>query len=96
MKTIAIPAALFALLLVSSGIAQAQGPRSGGNYTPGWAMMSPQERDEHRKRMAEARTPEQCGAARDDHRRLMEERAKERGMASLPVPRRDACAGFKS
>jgi hypothetical protein len=67
----------------------------GRDFTPGWAMMSAQERDEHHKRLQEARTPEECRAVMDEHRKLMEQRAKDRGMAGMRGPRRDACAGVK-
>jgi hypothetical protein len=58
-------------------------------------MMSAQERDEHHKRLLEAKTPEECRAVMDEHRKLMEQRAKDRGMPGMRGPRRDACAGFK-
>ena len=100
-----ISVALAAMLLIASGLAMAQtapagpgrgmGPGAGRDFTHGWSMMSRAERDEHRKRMAEARTPEACHAARDEHRKQMEQRARERGMKSLPQPRRDACAGMR-
>jgi hypothetical protein len=72
------------------------GPRWGADYTPGWAMMSAKERDEHRERMRNAKTYEECVAARQQHHELMAARAKERGMPGpLAQPRRDACAGLK-
>lgn len=71
------------------------GPRMGKDFTPGWAMMSTQERDEHHKRLQDAKTPEECRAVMDEHRKLMDQRAKERGMSGMRGPRRDACAGFK-
>ncbi len=72
----------------------AMGPRFGRDYTPGWSMMTPQERDAHRERMHSARNAEECRQALDEHRKLMQERAKERGIASMPGPRRDACANW--
>jgi hypothetical protein len=71
------------------------GPRMGRDFTPGWSMMTQQERDEHHKRLLEAKTPEECRAIMDEHRKLMSDRAKERGMPAMRGPRRDACAGFK-
>lgn len=79
-----------------AGARGGMGPRFGRNYTPGWSMMSEAERAEHRKQMAGARTPDECRAVRDEHRKLMEQRAKERGMANMPGPRHDACAGFRN
>jgi hypothetical protein len=72
------------------------GPRYGPDYTPGWSMMSREERDAHRQRMAQARTAEQCRLERDTHRQLMERRALERGLKPMPAPRRDACAGLRN
>lgn len=76
------------------------GPRGGmrfgfgSDFTPGWGMMTPQERDQHRQQMWNARTPEECRQVRDEHRKLMEERARARGIGRMPGPRRDACAGL--
>lgn len=69
--------------------------RSGSDYTPGWSMMSKQERDEHRKRMQEMMTHEECQAYLQQHRTQMEARAKEQGRKALAQPRRDACAALK-
>lgn len=71
------------------------GPRWGADYTPGWAMMTPKERDEHREQMRAAKTPEECAALRDKHHEQMVARAKERGINMPAQPRRDACQGFK-
>ena len=57
--------------------------------------MTPEERDEHRRRMQSARTPEECRQLLDEHRKLMESRAKERGMGNMRAPRRDACADWR-
>ncbi len=71
------------------------GPRWGADYTPGWALMTPKERDEHREQMRSAKTREECVALRDKHHEQMAARAKEKGMAMPAQPRRDACQGFK-
>jgi len=76
------------------GTRRGMGPRFGRDYTPGWQMMTGKERAEHRRRMAAVRTPDECRTVRDEHRKLMEQRAKERGRASMPGPRHDACQGF--
>ena len=65
----------------------------GSRYTPGWSMMTPQERDAHRAAMRNARTYDECRKTMDEHRDLMQQRAKERGV-TMPGPRRDACAGL--
>lgn len=72
------------------------GPRVGSDYTPGWMMMTPEERDEHHRRMLSVRTPEECRQLLEEHRKLMTERARARGMGAMPGPRRDACAAAGS
>jgi hypothetical protein len=69
--------------------------RHGSDYTPGWSMMSKAERDEHRKRLHEMKTYEECRAYLDQHRTQMETRAKEQGRKALAQARRDACAALK-
>lgn len=71
------------------------GPRWGSDYTPGWAMMTPKEREEHREQMRAAKTYEECQALRDKHREQMIARAKERGVNAPMQPRRDGCLGLK-
>jgi hypothetical protein len=66
------------------------GGRWGSDFTPGWSMMTPKERDDYHRRMADAKTPEDCRAVFDEHRKLMDQRAQERGVR-MPTPRRDAC-----
>lgn len=67
------------------------GPWAGSDYTPGWGMMTPAERDQHRQRLSSAKTPEECRQIMEEHQKLMAERAKERGVSPMPGPRRDAC-----
>jgi hypothetical protein len=52
----------------------------------GYRMMSDPERNEYREKMRNARSAEERQAIRDEHRKLMETRAKERGV-TLPEPR---------
>jgi hypothetical protein len=68
--------------------------RWGPDRTPGWAMMSPEERAEHRRQMESVRTRDECRKTMDDHHRRMVERAKERGMMMPDRPRHDACANM--
>lgn len=70
------------------------GPRVGSDSTPGWMMMDPAEREEHRRAMAAARTPDECRKLRDEHLQRMQQRARERGMGSMPMPMHDACEGM--
>jgi hypothetical protein len=52
----------------------------------GYRLMSDQERNDYRERMRNARSAEERQQIRDEHRKLMEARAKERGVA-LPEPK---------
>jgi hypothetical protein len=67
---------------------------AGSTYTPGWQMMTPAERDEHRSRMLNAKTAEECRQLMTEQHQRMEERAKELGRGPLPQPRRDGCYRF--
>lgn len=80
-----------------AGPRQGAGPagRWGSEFTPGWSLMTPQERREHQERMRSMKTYEECKAYQDQHREQMAARAKERGGKALARPRRDACAGLK-
>lgn len=87
--------AVIATLLVGSlvaGAAMAQGPRYRFNQTnsPGWSLMTPAERTEHRKKMLAAKTYEECKAIQAENHGLMEARAKEKGKV-LGTPRHNAC-----
>ena len=63
--------------------------------TPGWALMSWAERNEHRKAMRAMKTYDECKAYLDQHHEKMMERAKERGKEPLPDTPRDACERLK-
>ena len=85
-----------------SGMGMGMGPgnghgamRWGSDVTPGWALMTPQERNEHRDRMQAMKTYEECKTYQDQHHEQMAARAKERGGQTLAQPRRDACSGLK-
>jgi hypothetical protein len=67
----------------------------GSDYTPGWTLMSQQERNEHRDRMRSMKTYEECKAYQDQHHEQMAARAKEHGGKALAQPRRDACGNLK-
>jgi hypothetical protein len=71
------------------------GPRSGPGMTPGWPMMTPEERRQHHDRMAAASAYDDCRAELDRHRATMADRARERVKPAPGKPRRDSCAGLK-
>jgi hypothetical protein len=92
---------LASLIGMSMSVAMAQpgvgrgAARWSSVYTPGWARMTQQERNEHRDRMQSMKTYEDCRAYQDQHHEKMVARAKERGGKALAQPRRDACSGLK-
>ena len=104
-KTILIAAA--AAFAVSAALAQGPGPDGGPGKGPGkgwrfnqdntrgWSMMSREERTEHRNKMLSMKTYEECLAYREEHRKLMETRAKERGRQVPAGPRQDMCERMK-
>ena len=53
----------------------------------GSQMMTPQERNEYRARMRAAKTREERDAVRAEHHKVMQERAKERGVTLPDQPR---------
>ncbi len=69
--------------------------RWGSDNTPGWSMMTPQERTEHQTRMRSMTNYDECKAYQAQHHEQMVARAKERGAKPLAAPRRDPCAGLK-
>ena len=84
MKQIVIAAC--ALSLAAGAFAQGPGPggkgqgwRFGASNTPGWALMSPEERVEHRNKMMEARAREQGKTVPATPRSNLCERMKQAG-----------------
>ena len=69
--------------------------RWGSDYTPGWSLMTQQERNEHRERMRSMKTYEECKTYQEQHHEQMAARAKDRDGKTLAQPRRDACSGLK-
>lgn len=95
----AIRCVLTGAVVLCAGAALAQpgmgpGPRFGAGVTPGWQMMTPDERAEHQKAMGGFTTYEDCVAYRDRHHADMMARMKERGQTMPGQPRRDLCAGL--
>ncbi len=69
--------------------------RWGADNTPGWTMMTPQERSEHQNRMRSMTSYDECKTYQAQHHEQMMARAKERGAQLQAAPRRDPCAGLK-
>jgi hypothetical protein len=88
--------ALAASALAQPGPGRGPGARWGSDFTPGWSMMSAQERNEHRERMCGFTNHDECRKHMDQHHEQVAEPAKARGMAMPAQPRHDACAGLKN
>jgi hypothetical protein len=67
----------------------------GANNTPGWTLMTPEERAGHRQKMWSFSSFDECKAYQAEHHQLMETRAKEQGKA-LPAMRANACDRMKA
>ncbi|MBI1890757.1 MAG: hypothetical protein HYS18_08940 [Burkholderiales bacterium] len=65
--------------------------RFGKSNTPGWSMMTSEERRSHQEKMMGFKTVDECRAYHEEHRKLMQDRAKERNK-TLPQFRGDPCA----
>lgn len=80
-----------ALLLALATPTAGSGPwRASETNTRGWQLMTPEERIEHQARIRGFRSYAECRNYQLEHHRLMEERARQRGL-ELPRGRRDIC-----
>ena len=81
-------AAALALAFIQSAPADAQGgPQQKSQQREkiyGYGMMNDAERNEYREKMHGAQNSKERQALRDDHRKLMDERMKERGVEPGP------------
>ncbi len=79
------------LLLALAAPPAAGGPwRASETNTRGWQLMTQEERIEHQARIRGFRSYDECRSYQLAHHRLMEERARQRGI-ELPRGRRDVC-----
>ncbi len=88
-----LAATILSLLVASIATSTlAQGPwmAEKGN-TWGWQLMTPEERVEHQNKMRGFKTYDECKVYLEEHRKLMETRAKEKGV-TLPAMRPSAYA----
>ena len=80
-----------------SGQGQGGGGRGMGcrqGRAAGWSLMTQEERTAHQIKMRAVKTYDECKVLQADHRKLIEERAKEKGV-TLPPPRQIACERMK-
>jgi hypothetical protein len=74
-----------------AGANWARGPwRAGAGNTPGWQLMSPDERVEYQRRMRGFDDARGCATYQAEHRARMAERARKQGL-ELPEDRADGC-----
>ncbi|UXY15459.1 hypothetical protein N8I74_00135 [Chitiniphilus purpureus] len=77
-----LPIAVAVVLLLASGTVTARGPwMAGPGNTVGWQLMTPEEQRTHRDRMRSLQTYDECNTYVAEHRALMAQRAKARGVA---------------
>lgn len=67
----------------------------GPDDTPGWSMMSDEERLAHRRQLDSFTDYESCHAYMEAQHARMATRAREQGRAMPARPRRDACGGLR-
>lgn len=77
------------------GAAKAQRFNFNKDNTPGWTLMSAEERTAHSDKMRGAKTHDECKAVQEEHHKAMEVRAKEKGV-TLPAPRSNGCDRMKA
>ena len=69
------------------------GPRFNEETTPGWTLMTPDERKAHQEKMLSFKDHAQCQAYMEGHRKQMDARAKEKGK-TLPGKGPGSGCGF--
>lgn len=67
-----------------------RGMRFNQSNTPGWTLMTAQERTAQQNQLREVKTYEECVQVQAEHRTTMEVRAKEKGV-TLRAPRQNVC-----
>ena len=92
----ALVAAVASPVVANAQHGKGKGPGYGFNAdnTRGWSLMTAEERTEHHNKMHAAKTVDECKAVRDEHHKIMEARAKEKGQ-TLGMPKVDACERMK-
>jgi hypothetical protein len=67
-------------------------PRLGPDVTPGWSLMTQQERQQLQQDLQATQSREDCRAVMDRHTSRMTDRASARGISTAGGPRRDVCS----
>ena len=71
------------------------GMRFNQKNTPGWTLMTQEERTEMQNKMRAVKTYDECKQLQTEHRAQMEARAKEKGV-TLREPRQNGCDRMKA
>lgn len=101
MKKLALTASFITAAVVATTAFAQMGPGGKGrfawnqDYTPGWTLMTAQERTDFATKMAGVETYDECKAIQDEHRKTMEARAAEKGVKLIP-PRMNGCDVMKA
>ena len=77
------------------GMGRGRGAMYGADYSPGWSMMTAEERSQHQAKMRAMASQDECRAYIAQQHEKMAARAKAEGKQLPAQPRRDACAGLK-
>lgn len=87
---------------MGGGMGGGMGPGKGGgrfafgsDNTVGWALMTQEERNEHRQKMWSFKSYDECKAYQLEHHQAMEAKAKAQGKTIVP-PRFNACDRMKA
>lgn len=76
---------LFAIVLGATLSTTMAGPwHAASPNTYGWRLMTPEEREEHQRRMRSFTSYEECKAYQTEHHALMAERARQAGVQLKP------------
>lgn len=65
------------------------------DYTPGWTLMTAQERTDWSTKMHEVKTYDECKTMQAEHHKTMEARATEKGVKLMPQ-RQNGCDVMKT
>ncbi|MBB1077887.1 hypothetical protein HUU62_26160 [Rhodoferax sp. 4810] len=77
------------------GAGAMRGMRFDKSNTPGWALMTAEERTAHQTQMRSVKTYDECKTLQDQQHQAMQVRAKEKGV-TLMVPRQNGCDRMKA
>lgn len=90
-------ASAFAQMGPGGGMGQGGKGKFGWNqdHTPGWTLMSSEERNAWQAQMGAVKTYDECKTTQDTHRQMMEGRAKEKGLKFAPASQ-NGCDAMKA